>query len=158
MTSTPPWGATAASTRNSTLADVTDEHVLAAGVLIESVAGLVGKDLSGWPSQSLSWLKRAVEYQAAYIAGQPDMFGQPTHSGRSERLDQASLTLTGIDDSKLAPLARDCLAHLGDSGVGVIRLRTTRAGARGYTRSGDSFNDYRTSSTYSALRGIGAGL
>jgi hypothetical protein len=114
-------------------ATVTDAQVDQATSVIELTSGgrMARLDPAYLSERNLDWLRRAVAYQAAWIASQPDYF---------TRMDVSSMTQDGIaaafrpDGLILSPLARRCLKRLSWRGVRTmtpsINRTPDRAGSR----------------------------
>jgi hypothetical protein len=117
---TPTTWADAVDVKALTGATVSDSLIDQATGVIELTSGgrLARLDPAHVTGRDFDWLRRAVCYQAAWMASQPDYF---------ERLDVADLDQDGVvatfkaDGLVLAPLARRCLKRLSWRGVRTIR-------------------------------------
>ena len=101
-TAVPPWGATTISVLQRTGKSVNDTDVSIAASIIESVTGLIGRDLSAWADRKIQILRRAVEYQTAYILENPEIFSIGVYQSlRADGVTQDFLR----GDAVLAPAA-----------------------------------------------------
>ncbi len=70
---------------------------------------------AAWSTRDAGWFGRAIAYQAAWMAGQPDLFSRQDVASLSQDgvtvtyANQAYATTTGIT---LAPLAAKCIGRL----------------------------------------------
>lgn len=110
---------------------VTADDVAQATAVIELTSGgrLAKLDAALVSERNFDWLKRAVAYQAAWMASRPDYF---------EAMDVSQMTQDGVsatikaDGLILAPLARRCLKRLSWRGVRTIRPTATIIGPHGF--------------------------
>jgi hypothetical protein len=114
---------------------VTDALIDQATAVIELTGGgrLAKLDPAYVSERNLDWLRRAVCYQAAFMADQPDYFARMDVSSLNQ--DGIQATLKG-DSLILAPLARRCLKRLSWRGVRTITPSINRTTDRpGYRTS-----------------------
>jgi hypothetical protein len=134
VTGSTTW-ATAVDVKALTGVTVSDTLIDQATAVIELTGGgrLARLDPAFVSERNFDWLRRAVCYQAAFMAGRPDYF---------EAADVSSLTQDGVsaqlkgDSLILAPLARRCLKRLSWRGVRTITPSINRTTDRpGYRTS-----------------------
>lgn len=118
-----PW-ATPAEVVEITGITVDDEQLGRAQTTIELFVGRIESELStaNMSAMSLAWLKRAVAYQAAWMADQPDLFTHKAVNRVSQ--DGASVDLKP-DAQMLAPFAKRALKKLGWKGTRSIYTPTS---------------------------------
>jgi hypothetical protein len=118
-----PW-ASESDVSDITGIEVSAETVARAQSTIETIVGRMESELStvNMRSSDLSWLKKAVAYQAAWMSDQPDLF---TRSG-VEQLSQDGASVRPTPDGQtLAPFARKALRRLGWKGTRSIYTPST---------------------------------
>jgi hypothetical protein len=113
--------ATAAEVAEITGVTVSDPEVAAAAGVIELHSGRLQTD-TGLRARDLTWLKRAVAYQAAWAKAQADLLTRA--EVRSWSQDGASASQAG-EDQILAPLAKRALRRLSTRGNRSVYTRST---------------------------------
>lgn len=111
----------------------------AQGVIELTVGGRLATLTSDTVSTgTLDWLRRAVAYQAAWMASHPDYY---------DRMDVSSFSQDGLsanlkaDALTLAPLARRCLRHLAGQGTRTADVGDPSATVRGNWYTSDDIDD-----------------
>lgn len=110
-----PW---ASVTDVADLTGATVGSTAEAQAVIETLVGRTADSIIHISAKDLVWLKRAVAYQAAWMAGQPDLITRTEVSGSSQ--DGASAQYRP-DAHILAPLARRALKRLSWRGNRSVR-------------------------------------
>lgn len=84
--------------------------------IIENVVGLFeSADRPDISDRDLEWLRRAVCYQTAFVADNPDLFSRIDVTSASQ--DGESVNFRNVDAHFLAPLARKCIRRLSWRGL-----------------------------------------
>lgn len=108
----------------------TDAEVKLAQAVIETVVGRTSDEATArFSARDLSWLKRAVAYQTAWMTAQPDLLTRTETDSQTQ--DGAHQTYRP-DSHVLAPLARRALKKLS-----WMRSRSLQVGTRGPGRGID---------------------
>lgn len=126
-----PW-ASDADVTEITGATVTPAQLAQAQTAIETVTGRTAEATARIGPRDLRWLKRAVAYQAVWMADQPDLFTRSTTTGPTIQ-DGAHVNLTA-DGQILAPLARRALKRLSWRGNRSVFTQSTLAAGGGGIR------------------------
>ena len=123
-----PWGSTPRTVLANTGIEVTKANVAHAASMVEIYAGLVGRSTKMWSMVQCQWLARAVDWQAAFIASQPDLFSSGIY--KELEVDDVEVTFVERGMVDLDRRAVRCLLNIG--GQGRVRSLRTR-GATGLT-------------------------
>lgn len=115
--------ATAAEVAEITGVTVEDSVVAQAAGVIELHTGRLQTD-TGLRARDLTWLRRAVAYQAAWMNAQPDALTRSEVKSWSQ--DGASASQDG-EDVVLAPLAKRALRRLSTRGTRSVFTQSTLA-------------------------------
>lgn len=124
--------ATTSDVTTITGATVTSGDVTVAQSVVETYVNRSEDAVNGFTERDLGHLRKAVAFQAAWLAGQP---GYLTRMGAtSVQQDGLSTTLTNPADMTLAPLAQRAIKNLTWMGTRTIhRRRYDRALTAGMT-------------------------
>lgn len=124
--------ATTSDVATLTGATVTSGDVTVAQAVVEAFVNRTQDAAAAFTARDVDTLKKAVAFQAAWIAGQPGYLSRM--GATSVQQDGLSTTLTNPADMTLAPLAQRAIKNLSWMGTRTIhRRRYDRAGTAGMT-------------------------
>jgi hypothetical protein len=115
--------ATTADVMTYTGVAVVEQDVTEAQGVIDVYAGVTEEARSNLKSRDIRLLKQAVCYQAAWAAGQQDVFSRVDVSNVNQ--DGMQFTVTEPDAMIIAPLAKRCLDRLTWRKSRSVNVRST---------------------------------